>query len=250
MVNSPPKPRRRWFQFSLGTLLALFTGICICAAVWANSANRQRRAVEVIGQDGYVVYWHEWPAPFGQSDFRAVNYAAEPSGPRWLRRLVGDEYFRTVRSVCFTPEAFTLSKLGELASVDTVSICAVQLKDEDFKHLSRMQSLKQIWIVYGFELTDAFLSHLTDLENLQCLFVNNTPITDGSIPYLKQLSHLNQLTLSDTLISPNGAAELRSALPSARPYVQGTYQPFTPRPNYREFPTDDLMRRENRRPGP
>ena len=44
---NPSKPRRRWFQFSLRTLLVLVTVLCVCQAVTANRARKQREAVEI-----------------------------------------------------------------------------------------------------------------------------------------------------------------------------------------------------------
>src|SRR5688572_24747048 len=45
---APAKPKRRWFQFSLATLLLLTLACAVVLALWAASAERQRRAVEYV----------------------------------------------------------------------------------------------------------------------------------------------------------------------------------------------------------
>jgi hypothetical protein len=59
MQTDPPKRKRRWFQFSLRTLLIL-SMICIWPGVTAIRASRQRRAVEtIIHARGHVFYNYE-----------------------------------------------------------------------------------------------------------------------------------------------------------------------------------------------
>jgi hypothetical protein len=61
--NQPPpfvRTRRRWFRFSLRTMLVAITLFCIWLGVTANRANRQRRAVETTRSYGaYVRYDYE-----------------------------------------------------------------------------------------------------------------------------------------------------------------------------------------------
>ena len=45
---NPSKPRRRWFQFSLRTLLVLVTVLCVWLAMTAERARKQRKAVAAI----------------------------------------------------------------------------------------------------------------------------------------------------------------------------------------------------------
>jgi len=82
---NPSKPRRRWFQFSLRTLLVLLTVLCVWLGVTVNRARKQREAVAAIeALGGYVRYEYQYGS--GQ----------EPPGPKWLRELIGEEYFVSV----------------------------------------------------------------------------------------------------------------------------------------------------------
>ena len=87
------KPRRRWFQYSLRTLFVLVTVLCVCLAVTANRARRQREAVKAIESVGGQVRY-EYQYVSGQ----------EPPGPEWLRELIGDEYFVSVVVVYLNPD--------------------------------------------------------------------------------------------------------------------------------------------------
>ena len=56
----PPKRKRRWFQFSLRSLM-IFTLICAIGSAWVvmrlKRAERQKSAVEAILKDGGVVWY-------------------------------------------------------------------------------------------------------------------------------------------------------------------------------------------------
>ena len=80
-----PKPKRRWFQFSLATLLLLTLVCALVLALWVAPAARQRRAVVFVKSppDAAAVVqeavWHGRP-----------TYRAGPSRNRtlsWRRRL-------------------------------------------------------------------------------------------------------------------------------------------------------------------
>src|SRR5688572_1612308 len=87
------KLRRRFWRFSLKTLLILLTLFCLWLGTLANSANRQRRAVQAIQRSGgeFNYDYQRIPSPSGQR----YSNRAEPPGPKWLRRILGDHYFIT-----------------------------------------------------------------------------------------------------------------------------------------------------------
>lgn len=93
------KPRRRWLQFRLRTIFVLLTILGLWLGVQANRAQRQRRAVDaILDRGGQVQYDYEF-----DEDGHEIWLAEppEPPGPKWLRTLVGDDYFRTVVDVTF-----------------------------------------------------------------------------------------------------------------------------------------------------
>ncbi len=85
---------RRRFQFSIGSLLLLTVFValpCSWLATEMQAAKRQREAVAAIkGLKGSVGY-----------DWEGGVSRVEPPQPRWLRHLLGDDFFATVNFVSF-----------------------------------------------------------------------------------------------------------------------------------------------------
>ena len=85
LVTNTSKPRRRWFQYSLRTLLVLMLLVCIGMswfAVKTQQVRKERAAAEAIEGLGGVVSW-VYPA----------DSQSESRGRAWLRKLVGDDFF-------------------------------------------------------------------------------------------------------------------------------------------------------------
>ena len=86
----PPKRKRRWYQFSLRTLL-IFTLICVIGAHRSGASDfaekEGREAVAAIVKVGGDVKY----------DYELVQ--GEATGPAWLRRLFGDDFFSDVIEV-------------------------------------------------------------------------------------------------------------------------------------------------------
>ena len=74
----PPKCKRRWFQFSLRSLM-IFTLVCAAGSAWIGRKLEQKRreckAVEAVRRFGGLLYY----------DYEAHDSLAEPSAPAWLR---------------------------------------------------------------------------------------------------------------------------------------------------------------------
>jgi len=100
--------KRRWFAFRLRTLLIIVTLVgCVLLpfAVKLKKAREQRKIVEwVLRQGGTVTYL--WQSKKRRS----------PTGPKWLRKLLGDEFFQTVISVRMSSRfSRTWSSLNDVA---------------------------------------------------------------------------------------------------------------------------------------
>src|ERR1700676_1787169 len=91
----PPKRNRRWYQFSLRSLM-IFTLICAVCAGWLgkkiHQKRREREAVHAIVKAGGDA-WYDQQRPNKRSG------RSEPSGPRWLRNLLGENFFREVKEI-------------------------------------------------------------------------------------------------------------------------------------------------------
>ena len=88
----PRAARRRWLQISLRSALAAMLLVAVPLGLWANSANRQRRAVEAIRELGGGAWY----------DFE-LDVPPKPLEASWPVKLLGIDYFATVVEVSAPP---------------------------------------------------------------------------------------------------------------------------------------------------
>ena len=84
-----PKRKRRWFQFSMRTLL-IFTLVCaVASALVARRVAEKRKDREVVAEvfkSGGIAYY----------DYQREGTDRTPPGPDWIRRLAGENVFSDV----------------------------------------------------------------------------------------------------------------------------------------------------------
>jgi hypothetical protein len=182
-IKPEPKRKRRWFQFSLRTLM-IFTLICAIGAAWlAPKIERKRQeqnAVDAISRIGGAVSYD--------------LYKSEPSGPVWLRNLLGENFFSEVVSVAFD---WRPSELG----------------DAELANLDRLTSLKDLNI-RGCNVTAAGMAHVKGLSQLVWLDLQRTNVSDSDLVNLKGLAKLQDLNLEKTRVTNAGVNDLQKALPN------------------------------------
>ena len=179
------KPKRRWAQFSLGTMWALITALCITLGMWIVPAERQRRAVAAIEALDVELRYSD-PDPDGSEAF------PENVLRQWLPRA----YFDHVQGVTFSPDRGSEST------------------DDGLAHLQQLNGLRDLFLE-STDVTDAGLRRLQDLPHLRSLDLSQTRITDAGLAYLKPLRELQELWLDDVAITDEGLIRLR-ALTSLR----------------------------------
>jgi hypothetical protein len=167
-MKSPSQ--RRWFRFSLRTLL-VFVTIASAGFGWfgmkVRQARRQRAAVEAIEKlNGYVMY-----------DFQTnpYDFHASPPGPDWLHKVLGVDF---------------------LASVTFVSLKShgpdrAHVTDGDLVPLQDLGEIRTIQLDWT-EISDAGLLHLKGLTQMKMLSIRDTRVTAtgcqklwNSLPNLK-----------------------------------------------------------------
>jgi len=148
-----PKPKRRWYQYSLRTLFVVMTMVaCFCSwyAYEMNEAAKRRAAIEEIKTIGGMVFYYD-----------ADIYPVMPAGgepPDWyslLRQLHGDEH---------------------LGNAISVFLDGTQITDADLIHLKGLTELEGLYL-HGTQITDAGLVHLRDLPRLEVLKPNQVAST-------------------------------------------------------------------------
>ena len=199
----PPKRKRRWFQFSLRTLL-IFTVVCAIGSAWVTRKverkRKEREAVDaIIKLGGYALY-----------DYQATK-AGILCGPDWLRKLLGENFFSEVEIVSFQGTGDTdaglenvrgLTQLHRLILTDT-NVTDVGLAS--LKELNQLQTL-ELW---GTNVTDVGLANLKELTLLENLDLSKTGITDAGLANLKGLVKLQRLYLRITNVADAGLVNLR-----------------------------------------
>jgi hypothetical protein len=190
--TTTPKSKLRWYQFSLRNLLifvTLFAIACSWFAVKMQQAERQREAVEAILKAGGGVRYDYQLAG-------TIIPPEEPTGPVWLRRLLGDDIFANVAEV---------SLWGK----------GTQITDADLEHLKGLTMLQELQL-WGTQITDAGLEHLKGLAQLKKLDLQNTEVTDAGLVHLKGLTNLESLDISKTNVTDAGIKDLQKALPNLK----------------------------------
>ena len=203
------KPKRRWMQVSLRTLLVVVTLICVALSLWVVPAERQRRTVAAIeAMGGWVDY-----VPFlvlvegsGVSDPRA----SEAFPVTLLRRWLPTDYFDEVLQVHFRNARLTdvgVARLRGLTSLQTVTLDNVEGSDDLLVQLQERTGLQQLFLG-GSQVTDAGVAHLQMLTGLQDLSLGGSQVTDAGMVYLRGLTSLQQLSLANTQVTDAGLAYL------------------------------------------
>jgi len=182
-----PDPRRKRLQFGLGTLLLAVTLFAVWLAMVVNRVNGQKRSVAEIVKAGGRIQFDYQRDPAGQ---RIPD--AEPPAPVWLRKLMGEDYFRKVVVVDFATPSSGPSKVnGEGLS------CFESLPDVEWIDLDQNRAVPAEGLV-----------HLRNLKNLRVISMYRCNVSGVGFVHLAQLPHLQRLALSYTPLTPDGVAQL------------------------------------------
>ncbi len=224
----------RRFQFSLRAMLVVLTLTSLAFAALVRSAKRQKVAVTAIRQSGgTVMYDYHETAP------RTMSTAGGRTAPKWLRELVGDEYFqrpvwiqffgsakddRWVQAMADLPSTKylllaendvddqILERIAPLPKLEELHLSNSKVTDLGFRELRKFRRLR--WLVADRTLiTDEALAELTSLP-LEELNLRETRVTDAGILSLAKLTRLKKLDVRRTAVTAAGVARLRAALPN------------------------------------
>src|SRR5262245_2921580 len=230
---------KRWLRFSLRTMLVLITALCIWLGFQVNAARRQREAVTVLRNAGAMIYFDYQVVPESPTTRltlggKSIDPDQLPPGPGWLRRLIGDDYFRTVVAVYFDRENASIKKadLDELAKLPHVSLfgftgSGTDITDKHLIALSQLPRLEMLLVIdaringsilaslpnpgrlkrlllYKTEADDATLKHVETMSSLEILLLDQSHVTDAGLVHLRNLNNLENLSLSYTNVTDAG----------------------------------------------
>jgi hypothetical protein len=222
----PPKRKRRWFQFSLRTLMIVVTVFAIVGG-WFGAkmerARRQKATVEAIRKSvGWAGYDYQ-VEPSGQ-----LIPNATPPSPAWLRKMLGDDFFADVISAgvntdrgagiltqfdrlqfarleLFVTDA-GMEHVAGLSQLQGLDLGSSKVTDAGLHHIQRLNGLRRLTLPP--RVTDAGMRYLADLGQLQVLLVFGKSITDAGLEHLKGLKQLETLNVGLNPVTGRGLAQL------------------------------------------
>ncbi|MCH8921945.1 MAG: hypothetical protein IIA67_02215 [Planctomycetes bacterium] len=218
-----PKPKRRWYQFSLRTLLIAMTVATVAFGGWVQlrrqraQANRDRvaaveEAVAVFEKMGGTVLFgggQIWPKPKPEYEERRP--------PTWLEKQFDDpgDADDPVRTLNVTVVNLYETKvtdadlkyLKELTYLVELNLSDTNVTDAGMKPISQLNRLEDVDF-YGTKITDAGLQHLSGLERLRHLNLGNTNVTDAGLEHLADLRKLEWINLHNTQVGDAGLEHL------------------------------------------
>ena len=230
-TTKPPKPKRRWYQFSLMTLLVVMTVSIVAFGGWVQymrqraQENRERvataeKAVEtaVAAIENMGVTTHMGHQIMGGD----VLYKYEELRSRtWLEELFDDPggpddpvgVLRVIE-VSLGDNA-DLWHLKDLTNLQGLYLSNTNVTDDGLEHLKGLANL-QILNLEDTKVTDAGLEHLKGLTKLERLILNDTNVTNSGLEHLTGLTNLSSLNLFGTNVTDEGVKKLQQALPNCK----------------------------------
>jgi Leucine Rich repeat len=207
-------PQRRWYQFSLRTLLVVITVLCVgpggYVAYEQQKARQQKGAAEAIQKVGGDYHRDE----------------TIPLRSAGMRFLLGDDRFGHVCSVWFfCPSKVTDVDLLHLRhfphlrevefggrEIDSRDPGTILVTDRGLDHLAALTTLKQLSLD-DTEITDAGLARLAGLTELKFLSLDGTHVTDAGLAHLSGFEKLTGLSVDRTSVTDRGIQKLSDKLP-------------------------------------
>ena len=152
----PPKPRLRWYQFSVRTLLIVVLVLGVFFGWLGSRLQRAARHRQMAAE------LHGVKAEVESLGGRIYAYTDRP--PNWLDKLLGD------------PGVF-----------DVQTVTMGQAADADLKHLKDLSGVFHSWELdlTDTPITDAGLDHLKKLTGLQSVNLHGTKVTGVGATRLK-----------------------------------------------------------------
>jgi hypothetical protein len=212
----PGVRKKRWLRFSLRTGLIAVTLLCFWLAYESIRARRQKAAVEQIAAHaGVAIFDYEY------DDKGQRLKDPQPPGPEWIRKAVGDDYFRNVKVVDLSygsrrresgqaevVDDAALAIFAHLTDVTTVEISNNQaVTDKGLVHLAGLKKLETLYL-YDTSVEGDGLRHIARLPALTSLHLGYTPLTDEGLQHVSQMTQLTWLQLHNTNITDEGMKHL------------------------------------------
>lgn len=173
------RPRHRWYQFSIASLLLLLTLGALCMSFWSamwEPYRAQARAAEQLRKMGAKV-------------------AMLPALPEWLRWLPFEERLQRVVEVHAESRKIDnhrLACLKDLPDLERLYLAGTALNDEGLSHVAQAENIRRLSL-WRTKITDAGLPHLAHLHKLEVVDIHATQLTDKLFEHLDAWPRLYEL---------------------------------------------------------
>jgi hypothetical protein len=209
------KRKRRWIS-GLGLLMLVVAALAVPVAMVTNKVREQRRMIKMVeAEHGSVSFDYE----FVNGKYLMPN--RQPAAPKWLRKLVGDEPFRSIQMVRvgFPPRQRALRpisdrfllELGNVPSLRTLELYYASIDDAQCRLLARLSRLTHLTVLYS-NVGDEGVAALTSLRNLESIDLQQAKITNRALESLASIKSLTYVDVSFNSIDDSGVQRL-SQLP-------------------------------------
>jgi hypothetical protein len=176
-------------------------------AVMLSRAWAQQKAIATIEEAGGFVFYD-----YQQDSSGNICQGPQPPVPRWIRSLMGDDFFQDVVAVEVTTNE-ELASLKIFPQLHTLVIDASRVTDDGLNQIEQLPQLTDLFIS-GPGVTDRGLEHMKYLTNLRRLGLPLTNITDNGLNHLSCLSQLRELNIHYTKVTDHGINNLRQSIPN------------------------------------
>jgi hypothetical protein len=220
-MSTAGRPRRRWLQFSIRTLLLTTSVVGVCLGLVVSRAHRERQIVEAIKQRG------------GRA-FGSIAYSMWR--PKWLYALLGNqfaprEHWTLVlngRSGASHYDAQpcaagddTLALAAELRNISSLSLAETMVTDHGLRQLRGVGGLEELRLGRT-NVGDRGLENLGGMTSLRSLGLAGTRVTDVGMLWVRSLPHLEHLGLADTQVTDEGLRHITGLMGLSSLQLAGT----------------------------
>ncbi|HUG69295.1 MAG TPA: hypothetical protein VMM76_16205 [Pirellulaceae bacterium] len=196
-------PFRRYLRFSLRGLFVFVTALAIWLGLECKRVRDQRMAIARVTELGGAIAY----GPRG----RSPGADTEQVGWPWLRKLVGEDYFRDVWKVGLdgtnVTDADLLFTMARLRRVQQLSLNFTDVSDEGLLSLRKARQLRYLGLAET-RVTDAALRYVAQCGNLETLILHDTAVGDEGVEQLQHLSQLRLLNVAGTSVGSDGIRAL------------------------------------------
>ena len=206
-------PRRRWFRFSLRSLLILTTIVAVFFGLWGSQGRKERLAADAIRAiDGNITYdWQVRPEYNPREIWPYKPWNPTRPGPAWLRRLLGDHWFDRIAEVRLQRSSYdrnpkrldgVADHLVILSHLRSLSLSGPVCKPSDVNHLAKLKQLRKLLLFQTSPLEREHATAIAELPLLQELSINEVLLTPEILEILAHAPRLKTLSISCNRIIP------------------------------------------------